>query len=715
MHRLLLCLSVFFATALPGLTQERRALLVGVQHYDASVSALFPDLQGPDNDIALMYETLRDTFGSDMEIAVLGEAFEARPTRRAILAALDRLAENAAPGDEIILYLSGHGTQLPTPKTDMDEPDGLDEVFLPADTTIVPTATGHGITNHIRDTEFGMRIDKMQRSGSFVWLIVDSCHAGTMLRGETATLTPRMANLSDLPGGPIADLNPPLPPGQSAAPVLGRAAHGKSPQTRFVGFYAAAPDELAFEMPTGPQADQVHGLFTISLAEALKTAPRLQFADLARETSARMWARAGPRVQAMYHGALDRPLVRKDRQTASQSGFSVRFEGETLLLNAGRLHGLTPGTMLAIERGTGTKRTHVFTAGVTGSGLDHAVLEILPHTADTPNNLKDILASEGLAGANFADRWLADRAPNLTARRLDDTPRTSPYLSLGAQVPPDLTQVLAEAAKEPGAGFRLTGKKDADLVLNVSGNALVLVPGDNDTLMQQRPVHLGPKNMPGDALVQLLARIGKAHALIQTASVSATEKMLGALRLQVFRQTATALNGAGTCPAFNGGVQDAIPPAARPVVSDAQTVATLRHCDQIFLQVENTGGVSLDVSPLYLTADGTIYYLSGYPHGTRQGLRIPSRASRVIRFTESVTPAHAGQHATLLLLAVPAQHRSAKSFRYLATDAPPQETPNAPGSTRSATAQFDTPDLSYAAVAWSFISGNRNVGKAVQQ
>ncbi|MFK7765418.1 MAG: caspase domain-containing protein [Roseobacter sp.] len=698
---------------MPGLTQERRALLVGVQQYDKSVSAVFPDLQGPDNDIALMYETLRDTFGRDMKIAVLGAAFDAPPTRRAILGALDRLAEDTTLGDEIILYLSGHGTQLPTPKTDSDEPDGLDEVFLPADTKIVPTETGYGITNHIRDTEIGLRIDRMQQAGAFVWLIVDSCHAGTMLRSETAALTPRMANLSELPGGPIADLNPPLSPGQSAYHVLGGTADGKSPQTRFVGFYAAAPEQLAFEMPTGPQANQIHGLFTISLAEALHAAQGLHFADLARETSARMWARAGPRVQAMYRGALDRPLIAAGIPTSGKSGFSVRFNGKTLMSDAGRLHGLTPGTQLAIEMGTGTKRTHVLTAQVTSSALDHAVLEILPDTVDTPNNLKDILATEGLAETGFADRWLADRAPNLTARLLDAASQSPLSLSFGAQVPPDVTQVLVQAATAPGAAFQLTTKEDADLVLDAYANTLALAPGGNKTLRQQRPLRLVSENTRGDALVQLLTRIGKAQRLLQTASVSATEKMPNALRLQVFRQSATTIDDTGTCPAFNGGIQDAIPPTARPVIPDARATTTLHHCDQIFLQVENISEVSLDVSPLYVAADGTIYYLSGYLHGTRQGVRIPPRASRVIRFTESVSPAHAGRHATLLFLAVPAKNEVAKSFRYLATDA--LQTQNAPPSTRSAPIHSDAPDLSYAAVAWQFFSGNHEAWEAVQQ
>jgi uncharacterized caspase-like protein len=56
-----------------------------------------------------------------------------QPTRRNIVASLEAIAKKAQSGDLVVVFFAGQGAQIPD--TSVDESDGLDEVFLPQDTS----------------------------------------------------------------------------------------------------------------------------------------------------------------------------------------------------------------------------------------------------------------------------------------------------------------------------------------------------------------------------------------------------------------------------------------------------------------------------------------------------------------------------------------------------------------------------------------------------
>ncbi len=95
------------------------ALIVGVSDY----LVLDADLKGPSYDAALMAETLvargvdpaaMTVLASDPSGAPQGAATGA-PTRAEILAAMQALDRAAQPGDTVVFYFSGHGSQAPMP------------------------------------------------------------------------------------------------------------------------------------------------------------------------------------------------------------------------------------------------------------------------------------------------------------------------------------------------------------------------------------------------------------------------------------------------------------------------------------------------------------------------------------------------------------------------------------------------------------------------
>ena len=238
------------AAAPPALAQNgtpaRRALVIAIADYpQARVPGRlsYARLSGPINDAdSLVVPALRRQ-GFEVETLYDGEA-----TRDGMLAALDRLAQAARPGDLIFIHYSGHGHQV----TDAsgDEPDGYDEVLVPYDAPREPGDGYHG-ERHVTDDELGAVVADLRRRvypGGEVVVSFDACHSGSATRGEMPTRT----------GGP-----PIGPPGPGAAgtrggaeagvaaldaPAAGTRGDGDEALAPYIFFAAAAHDELDHEM-----------------------------------------------------------------------------------------------------------------------------------------------------------------------------------------------------------------------------------------------------------------------------------------------------------------------------------------------------------------------------------------------------------------------------------------------------------------------------------
>ena len=118
---------------------ENYALIVAASDYPNLDQKYW--LKGPKNDEALIRDYLLNSapvkFAPQNVVALgTGDGLQLG-THQAILDNMARIAETAKPGDFVYLHFSGHGTQQPA-IDDTTEPDGRDEVFLPADTRMAP-------------------------------------------------------------------------------------------------------------------------------------------------------------------------------------------------------------------------------------------------------------------------------------------------------------------------------------------------------------------------------------------------------------------------------------------------------------------------------------------------------------------------------------------------------------------------------------------------
>ena len=227
----------------------RHALLVGCTCYPSLEEHL--QLEGPGNDVALMRRLLIDHYQFPPEsIVTLAEESlggQKLPTRDNIKGEFDRLAKVARTGDEVVILLSGHGSQQPDDNPP-EEPDGLDETFLPRDVGKWSDNT-KVVERAIIDDELGVWLNAIREKGASVWLIVDSCHSGTITRGNDVEKL-RQVKPEDL-GVP--------PDALSKAEQAAREERSRG-----------MPDQASIKLPGGAS-----GLVAISAAQAGEPAPEL--------------------------------------------------------------------------------------------------------------------------------------------------------------------------------------------------------------------------------------------------------------------------------------------------------------------------------------------------------------------------------------------------------------------------------------------------------
>lgn len=337
--------AVILAAILSPAKAATRALLIGVSDYGEGLG--IANLRGPKNDVRLLRETL--TGLGVQSITVLAEIEGGRrPTRQAILAEFERLQRASRRGDLVIIHFSGHGSRQRDESG--DKSDGVDEVFLPADT--LPARPGEGlIRNAIVDDEIGEWVDRIRATGADVWLTIDACHAGTGLRGR---------NDGALWADRFAD--------PAALGIEKRLPNHNSPNRRQTGdlnsdaaasdwggvmaFYAARSGELARELNFGALHDDKlregpwYGVFTARLARRLETLrePSFQQLYLAVTTDLEKMPRPlnGRAQSPTWEGTLaDRVVFSGAAKTRS---IMFRVNGQSIA--AGMIHGLTPGSLI---------------------------------------------------------------------------------------------------------------------------------------------------------------------------------------------------------------------------------------------------------------------------------------------------------------------------------------------------------------------------------
>ena len=575
------------------------ALLVGCTEYDN-----LPDkykLEGPANDVLLMRDLLLTRGFQADNIVILSEAAgkKRRPIKANIKAEFERLARVAKAGDLVVIHLAGHGSQQPVPDPDDPdnyEPDGLDETFLPADVGGKWDDGAKTVPNAITDNEIAAWLKAIRKKKAAVVLIADACHSSTLAR-DPDERDRRVEPTALVPAAVLQKAE------QEAAKRAVKGRGKLTPLTPFklpddvpdlVALYAAQTTEPTVErrLPLGSRDAKPYGLFTFMLVAAVTSA-----------ASPMTYQEVCDAVRNHYTGmgrSFPKPAVEgKDRDheflgTGDFKGvpprrrpvFLLKRDEDGLKVNAGAIHGLTVGSVLAVYPPAGQPN------------------------ADKPLGHGRITDLEGLQASVTPCAFNKMPAP----AKLPSRGRCQPvYIDLGSQrlrvaaaasgpgapkrskLFDQLQATLAEVSRERGSVLELVKEpRTADWMAVAEGEKVVLIPAPEWRRARsgKSARAYGPAAIDarlGDWIKDNLGRIARGQAMLRLASASAG---LGAFGEGSPVVTVEVLRYADKVPTTRG-----------EVVREGPAGMSLQAGEYAAFRISNRGRETVDVTLLFIDND----------------------------------------------------------------------------------------------------------------
>ena len=224
--------------------QIRRALLIGINKYNPEnvEGARWRNLDGCINDIISVNEILQAKFGFSKDNITILKNDEA--DRNGIISGFNKLLNDSKKGDVVVLYYSGHGSQVR---------NSLSTEFDKKDESMVPADIRKGAKD-IRDKELAVIFNKFIDKGIIITSIFDCCHSGSIARGELTNEPPKLRYVPEV-NIDVKDSTHVVPPENRGMLVMS----------------ASQDDEFASEQVDANGTP--HGAFTIALMQTLTTLP----------------------------------------------------------------------------------------------------------------------------------------------------------------------------------------------------------------------------------------------------------------------------------------------------------------------------------------------------------------------------------------------------------------------------------------------------------
>ncbi len=305
----------------------RHALLVGINRYPNFLGA---ELRGCLNDVELMRHVLVERFGFlTQNIRLL---VDSHATRNSILNALDELTSKAGHDDRVVLYYAGHGSRVAAPHQE--------NAYIES---IVPYDSGRGkVPNRdILDVEIDRWVQKVNEKTSFVTLIFDCCHAGSVTRDVFGEAARRVSPDDRPPRGALM---------RAAARGVRRGERWLSGRRRAVLIAACREHELAHEhRKFDGERVLIHGAMTYLLGRTLlRTDSGTTWRDVFEDVAPQLTSRY-PGQHPELEGKLDEHCfgTRMTRSAGYLLARPLAVGGVKLL--GGAAHGVVPGSLWSVR------------------------------------------------------------------------------------------------------------------------------------------------------------------------------------------------------------------------------------------------------------------------------------------------------------------------------------------------------------------------------
>ena len=339
-----LAIILFTATVIKA---EKYALIIAIGEYNQSLTGWYPISAG--NDVPLIEKAL-DELGFDKQNIMYLKDEQA--TKEGIENALNSLYSKISAGDHIVIHYSGHGHQIFD--DNQEEIDGLDEALVSYDAPM-KMQEGYDGSKHFRDDELGDWITKFRMKlgpDGHVLLFLDSCHSGTGTRGS-AKVRGGAPPLVPENWSPKATKDDKV--GFGMGNPSSRGANTDQ-MAKFVVFSGASANELNYET----YDDEGNAVGSLSYC-IYKSFSQMKEGDTYRQVFARIMAEMATKAQFQnpaIEGDIDFAVFGGDYEIQTEYFNLTSVKSDSIVeINAGRLAGINPGTIVAFAEPGTTKIT----------------------------------------------------------------------------------------------------------------------------------------------------------------------------------------------------------------------------------------------------------------------------------------------------------------------------------------------------------------------
>ncbi|TGO03268.1 hypothetical protein PN36_10085 [Candidatus Thiomargarita nelsonii] len=302
------------------------ALLIGIENYRN-----VPRLRGALNDMKLIQGVLRERFDfQDKDFIIL---LDNRATHSGIENAFKTLIGRLKVGDFVYIHYSGHGSQ--TIDLNGDEQSGYDQTWV----SYGAREGGGDKDNYdVLDDEINAWLAEIYAKTKQVIFVSDSCHSGTVARGQ-------------------APIGRGLERDEREHP-LGKMAYSQIDNYHGIRVGAAQDKELAAE--TIGNDGKHYGLFTWHWAKALREAQVGEtWANVFKRAHASVILKRGQAQTPQMEGEQNRQIFKADFEPLVQTVSVIDVKGERVEIQAGAVAGVTVGSIYHLSQSAGLEITKV--------------------------------------------------------------------------------------------------------------------------------------------------------------------------------------------------------------------------------------------------------------------------------------------------------------------------------------------------------------------
>ena len=163
--------------------QRKRAFLVGISHYDTSLTGYqWNNINGVE-DVNLLNPILKN------QGFITTTLLDDQATFDNIVNQIVKFTNKTKKGDIVYLHFSAHGQ--PVEDLNGDEEDGWDESIVPIDAYKIYKKGFYEGQKHLTDDLLNKYVKKLREkigTSGFLYVVIDACHAGTASRANDQTI-----------------------------------------------------------------------------------------------------------------------------------------------------------------------------------------------------------------------------------------------------------------------------------------------------------------------------------------------------------------------------------------------------------------------------------------------------------------------------------------------------------------------------------------------